>query len=417
MNGVKAILGMQWGDEGNGKFADILTQDADIVVRFQGGNNAGHTIVINGKIFKLHHLPAAVLSPDKIAVIGNGTVINPQMLLQEIDNLRANGVTVNNLLISDRAHVIMPWHIREDEESESGSRALGSTKRGIGPAYSDKISRNGMTVGEFIDSFIEENIDSIYPKTELFDCARRLKPYIADTVNFLHEQYSIGKKIVLEGAQGTLLDIDHGTYPYVTSSSTTIGGACTGTGLPASSIKDVIGIVKAYSTRVGLGPFPTEEKVGPIKDHLVKVGNEFGTTTGRQRRVGWLDTVALNYAMRINGVTELVITKLDVLGGLSTIKVATTYLHDGKKIINFPSTKVLDNVEPQYVEFPGWNQFTDEEKNYILKNGINALPREAREYLDFISKSLNVKISMVSIGPGREETLAFPQTRTGMDVN
>jgi adenylosuccinate synthase len=422
------IVGAQWGDEGKGKVTDVLARDADVVARYQGGNNAGHTIVFGGQTFKLHHLPAAVLHPDKVAVIGNGVVVDPAMLLEELDGLARQGHAVHNLRISERAHVILPWHKALDGAREQGASAVGSTKRGIGPAYADKAAREGLRVGDLLDmARVEAHVKQHLParrgllaalggqagaemdKDAVLAQARqwgaRLAPYVTDTTALLQEQHERGKRILLEGAQGTLLDIDHGTYPFVTSSNTTSGGACTGSGLPPTAIEEVVGVAKAYTTRVGLGPFPTELQ-DAAGEHLATVGKEFGTTTGRKRRCGWLDLVLLRYAVRLNGITSLAFTKLDVLGGLDKVRVATHYSVDGRDV-HLPPTRVEDlaRVKPVYQDFPGWAPLQAKDVRRIASKGLGELPSQAQEYVDHVAKALHVRIGMVGIGPGREDTV------------
>jgi adenylosuccinate synthase len=421
------IVGAQWGDEGKGKVTDVLARDADVVARYQGGNNAGHTIIIAGEEFKLHHLPAAVLHPQKVAVIGNGVVIDPAVLLEELDKLAARGRAVKNLRISDRAHVILPWHKALDGAREAGASGVGSTKRGIGPAYADKAAREGLRLADLVDrDRLEKHVRLHLParrgllaalgsQEKLSDVeavvreyaayGERLRPFMADTATLLQEHHERGKRILLEGAQGTLLDIDHGTYPFVTSSNTTTGGACTGSGLPPLAIDKAIGVMKAYTTRVGLGPFPTELQ-DAAGEHLVKVGKEFGTTTGRKRRCGWLDLVLLRYAVRVNGLTGLAVTKLDVLGGLPTLRVATHYTMDGAEL-DAPPARVEDweRAKVAYRDFRGWQPFTADDARRIARGGLAELPSQAQEYLDFVRKALHVPITMVGVGPGREDTV------------
>jgi adenylosuccinate synthase len=423
------IVGAQWGDEGKGKVTDVLAPRADAIVRFQGGNNAGHTIVVAGEEFKLHHLPAGVLHPDKLAVIGNGVVIDPGVLLGELDKLAQKGHVVRNLRISDRAHVILPWHARLDGAREEGHGKVGSTKRGIGPTYADKAGRDGLRMAELVDpQALRAHVEAQLPvkqgmlralgSAEPLDgeailrsalaAGERLRPYVTDTTTLLHEWHEQGKRLLLEGAQGTLLDIDHGTYPFVTSSNTTAGGACTGTGLPPSAIADVWAVCKAYTTRVGLGPFPTELK-DSVGEHLASVGKEFGTTTGRKRRCGWLDLVLLRYAARLNGFTGLAITKLDVLGGLPALQVATHYTLDGREVHAPPArADELLRCKPVYREFRGFPRLTPEQGQRVARRGFAELPGQAQEYLDFVRKALHVPIRLVGLGPGREETLEVP---------
>lgn len=420
------LIGAQWGDEGKGKATDLLGDRVQWVVRYQGGNNAGHTIVVQGQEFKLHHLPAAVLHPSKLAVIGNGVVIDPGHLLKELDDLAAKGRRVANLRISNRAHVILPWHKALDGAREQGTLGVGSTKRGIGPAYGDKAAREGLRVAELLDrARLEEHVGALLPARKALLAAlggtaaldaeaivreyagygERLRPFVADTQGLLLDAHERGQRILLEGAQGTLLDIDHGTYPFVTSSNTTAGGACTGTGLPPAAIEDVVGVCKAYTTRVGLGPFPTELR-DAAGEHLATVGREVGTTTGRRRRTGWLDLVLLRYAVRVNGMTGLAITKLDVLGGLDKVEVATHYALDGQELHAPPArARDLERVKVAYQEFRGWPALTPEQTRRIAQRGFGELPGPAQEYVDFLRKALHVPLRMVGIGPGREDTV------------
>jgi adenylosuccinate synthase len=367
------------------------------------------------------------LHPEKLAVVGNGVVLDPGVLLDELDKLAARGKPVHNLRISERAHVILPWHKALDAAREgSGPSAVGSTKRGIGPAYADKAAREGLRVVDLIDpQRVEAHLKAYAPARrgllaalgatptvdvdaairELQAQGARLKPYVADTATLLQEAHEAGKRILLEGAQGTLLDIDHGTYPFVTSSNTTSGGACTGSGLPPTSIEAVMGVSKAYTTRVGLGPFPTELK-DAAGDHLATVGKEVGTTTGRRRRTGWLDLVLLRYAVRVNGLTSLAITKLDVLGGLEKVKVATHYTVRNRELHAPPArAEDLEHVQVAYQEFRGWAPFQAHDVRRIARGGFSELPSQAQEYLDFVRKALHVPIGMVGVGPGREDTI------------
>ena len=421
---VKLVFGTQWGDEGKGKVVDYYAEKADIVVRYQGGNNAGHTIKIGDEVFKFHLLPSGAVRKGKTAVVGNGVVIDPEVLISEIEELRKRGVEPN-LLISDRAHVIMPYHRMLDgaEERFRGNKKVGTTGRGIGPCYSDKIARLGIRMGDLIDEdALKERLEFIIPlKHRIFEAygmkerldidevfkeyseyGRYLKDMVTDTLEFL--QSSTDREILLEGAQGAMLDVDFGTYPYTTSSHTIGGGASTGSGIPPNRIEEIIGVVKAYTTRVGMGPFPTEQN-NEIGEHLGKKGHEFGTTTGRARRCGWLDLVVVKHALRISGATGIAITKIDVLEGLETVKVAYAYDIDGKKKDSFPaSLKDIDNIKPIYREFQGWSM-TEGEWEKVKEEGIEALPENAKRYLDFIEKETGVKIKMLSYGPAREETV------------
>jgi adenylosuccinate synthase len=417
---VTLVIGTQWGDEGKGKVVDFFSKDADYVVRFQGGNNAGHTIKVGNEVYKLHLIPSGAIQ-GKTGVIGNGVVIDPEILIGEINELKNRGITPN-LLISDRANIIMPYHKILDgaEEQYLGDKKIGTTKRGIGPCYSDKISRNGIRVIDLLDKEslknklvrlipIKQKIIDIYnldnkiDLNEILDTysayGQQLKKYISTTHIELNDAIKKGKTILLEGAQGTMLDVDFGTYPYTTSSHVIAGGSATGTGIGVKYINEIIGIVKAYTTRVGEGPLPTElfDKMG---SHLQEKGHEFGTTTSRPRRCGWLDLVVVNHACMISGMTKLAITKLDVLSGLKKIKVCTHYKLNGKKIIHFPAN--IDDIKrcvPIYNEFIGWDKI---DKN---SSTFSDLPKNAQEYLHFIEKILKLPITLVSIGPGRKETI------------
>lgn len=425
---TNAIIGTQWGDEGKGKITDCLAEYADLVVRFQGGTNAGHTIGIGGEIFKLHLLPSGILRKGVMAIIGNGVVIDPEELLEEIRMVESRGITVEGLRISDRANVIMPYHKILDgaEEKSRGPRGVGTTGRGIGPCYSDKISRYGVRIGDLMDrATLEEKINMIYPIKEglmtvfgappqntvkdIIDTyssyGSALGKYVTDTSVLINDAIRNRKNVLFEGAQGTMLDIDHGTYPYVTSSSCVAGGICTGAGVPPSSIKEVVGVVKAYTTRVGRGPFVTELTNG-LGEYLQKRGCEFGTTTGRARRCGWLDLVIVRHAVRINGITSLAITKIDVLSGMEELKIATDYEIEGQIVKDFPSSiSKLVRARPIYQEFDGWKDWTKDETQRIISNGYKTLPIEMRRYLRFISSNVGVPIGIVSVGPKREETI------------
>ena len=420
---VSVVIGSQWGDEGKGKIVDLLSAKVDIVARYQGGANAGHTICWGDKTFVLHLVPSGIFQDNVICVIGNGVVIDPVAILKEINTIKQLGYSIDGrLLISHNAHLIMPYHkkIEEARERSRNANAIGTTGRGIGPAYMDKFARTGIRMVDLLDRdtlsrklkrSIEEknailrdiygaaelNVDSIIEEYVAFD--KLVDPFVTDTSYYLNKAIKDGKKVLAEGAQGSLLDIDFGTYPYVTSSHPTVGGCCTGLGIPATSIKRVIGIVKAYSTRVGNGPFPTEltDEVGK---RLQDVGHEFGATTGRPRRCGWIDLVALGYTCSINGFTELTITKLDVLSGLQEIKACVGYRYDGKESSRFPSeVHTLEQVEPIYESFPGW------EEDITGIDKMENLPANARRYLQFISDTLQVGISMVSTGPKRSQTI------------
>jgi adenylosuccinate synthase len=380
------IVGVQWGDEGKGKIVDSLCTEYDYVVRFQGGNNAGHTIVIDDKVFKFHHIPSGVLR-DKICILGNGTVINPETLLSEIESLESQGFSLKNkLYISDRAHIITANQIERDIENDK-KKNIGTTKKGIGFCYTDKITRTGV---RFIDVLENPNLLPEYSST-----FEKLNQYVADTVLLLHEAFESGKKIMFEGAQGTFLDIDHGTYPFVTSSNTVASNACTGSGLPTKAVNEVLGIFKAYTTRVGNGAFPTELQ-NDTGEFLVTNGHEFGTTTGRKRRCGWLDLVMLNQARRLNGVDKWVMTKVDVLSGLDELQVCIEY--EGMK--SYPATaSQLENAKPVYKTFKGWKEDISNCKTY------DELPIEVKEYVEFIEEFTKTPVYLVSNGPDREKLI------------
>lgn len=417
------LVGAQWGDEGKGKIIDILSAKADIIIRFQGGNNAGHTVVIGEEAFILHLIPSGILHKGKTCVIGNGVVVDPEALLSEIGTLKKRGVDVDgSLLISDQVHIIFPYHklldeLRETKKSES---RIGTTKRGIGPCYADKVSRCGIRLTELLNPRIfreklrfnieEKNailrtiydhkgvsFDDIYEK--YIGYGKEIKKYIRNIPIFLNAEIEKGKSLLFEGAQGTLLDIDHGTYPYVTSSNATAGGACIGAGVSPVKIDKVMGVAKAYATRVGEGPFPTE--FGPdLMEKIREKGREFGATTGRPRRCGWLDALALKYAAIINGLTELVITKLDVLDDIDPIKVCVAYKCGNKVLKDFPTnTETLAECRPVFEELPGWKKDTSSVTKY------RQLPFKARKYITYISKFVDKKITMVSVGSERSQTL------------
>ena len=419
------VVGAQWGDEGKGKIVDFLSEKADIVARYQGGNNAGHTIVIGEKKFIMHLIPSGILHPNVQCVIGNGVVLPLESLIKEMDELIEQGVHIGeNLLISDRAHLIMPYHpLMESLNSRVGGK-LGTTLRGIGPAYTDKMNRlAGIRIVDLFDAELFEekldfNIQSKLPnvgdlqdkidKTAVLEkyneYAQRIKPHVTDTSLILHSAIKEGKQILFEGAQGTLLDVDFGTYPFVTSSNTTVGGVCTGLGIGPKAIDEIIGIAKAYTTRVGEGPFPTE-LVQTLCEHLRQKGAEFGATTGRPRRCGWLDLVVLKYAVRINGLTSIALTKLDVLDEMDTIKVCVAYKYKSDIITEFPSNlKILYESEPIYEELPGWLTSTSEAKNY------DDLPARAKKYVEFIAEQLAAEIAIISVGPARNQTLVLNDT-------
>jgi len=419
---IKVVVGTQWGDEGKGKYIDILARDADMVVRFSGGNNAGHTIVENGVKYALHLIPSGILHKGKTCVIGNGVVIDPAVLLKEIEELGSKGVSAENLVISDRAHVIMPYHRELDGliEEARGENNLGTTKRGIGPAYADKAERCGIRICDLIDdevfeAKVRENlkikndiIEKVYGGSgfdadeiikEYRGYAERLKSYVTDANNLIYEAIEQGKNILFEGAQATFLDLDFGTYPYVTSSNPIAGGVCTGAGIGPTYIDEVYGVLKAYTSRVGSGPFPTEQN-NSIGDTIRELGWEYGTTTGRPRRCGWLDLVMIKYAARINGLTALAINHVDTIGKLGKIKLCTAYKKDGQIVSYFPaSLKELAKCEPVYEEFDGWNEDISHIKEY------EKLPVNARKYLERIEEVTGVKIKYIGLGKERTNTI------------
>jgi adenylosuccinate synthase len=418
------VIGAQWGDEGKGRIVDLISEKVDIIVRYQGGNNAGHTIVVGDEKVILHHLPSGILRQGKLSVIGNGVVIDPKVLLQEINELESAGYSANekNLKISDRAHVIMPYHIEMDlaRESMNGKGKIGTTGRGIGPVYEDKVARRGIKFADLIDpdslsarlkDVLEErnayltkvlggdplNFEEIFQEYVVY--GRELKRFSCDVSTLLNNSISKGQNILFEGAQGALLDIDFGTYPYVTSSSSGSGGASIGTGVGPTKIDTVLGISKAYATRVGEGPFPTEIS-GELGEKLRQAGGEFGATTGRSRRCGWFDAFALKYAAQINGISWLAITKLDVLSGFEKINICVGYLYNGKELSSFPSNyKVLKDIVPVYEEMEGWKEDISEAKD------ISELPIQARKYLEKLEEITGVPIYTVSLGPSREKII------------
>jgi len=417
------IVGTQWGDEGKGKIIDVLSRKADIIVRFQGGNNAGHTVVVNKRRFILHLIPSGVLHKGKLCVIGNGVVVDPKVLLEEIRHLKRRGIDVgDNLKISERAHLIFPYHRITDRlrETKKGRHKIGTTGRGIGPCYADKVNRSGIRLVDLLDEqvFKEKLKSSLAEKNEIFrkiyrhpgfsfkqifeeysDYARKIKKYAFNCSEFLNEAIKKRKRILFEGAQGTLLDVDFGTYPYVTSSSTTAGGACIGTGISPVDIDRIIGVAKAYTTRVGSGPFPTQFS-SRLLNEIRRKGKEFGATTGRPRRCGWFDAVLVRRAVALNHFTEIALTKLDVLDGLEEIKICTAYKYGNKIYRNFPaSIKVLENCKPIYENHPGWPQDLSTIKHF------KDLPFNARRYIKRLEELLQTKITMVSVGSQREQII------------
>ncbi len=420
------VVGTQWGDEGKGKIVDLLTEQARLVARYQGGNNAGHTLVVDGAKFIFHLIPSGILHSGTQCLIGNGVVLDPEVLLMEIDRLKERGHKVGpeNLRISERTQVIMPYHQRIDiaREEKKGAGKIGTTGRGIGPCYEDKVGRRGIRMADLVDpdslkaklaevlpekNFYLENFLGAQPFTideileKYLPMGARLKPLVANVSVILDQAVRQGQNILFEGAQGTHLDIDHGTYPYVTSSNPLAGGATTGTGIGPGQLHHVLGIVKAYTTRVGGGPFPTEclDKIG---DHLVECGVEFGSTTGRRRRCGWLDAVVLKDAARLNGLTGLAITKLDVLSTLNTVKICVAYDQDGAKRETMPGTlKELERCRPVFEELPGWTEDIRRVRQY------QDLPANTRRYLERVQELVGVPIQLISVGPDREETMVL----------
>ncbi len=419
------LVGAQWGDEGKGKVIDILAKDVQYIVRYQGGNNAGHTVVIENKKYVLHLVPSGILHEGKICIIGHGVVIDPKALIKEIVLLKKQGISVEGRLkVSDKAHVIFPYHRKIDELREARRKKgkIGTTKRGIGPCYADKVSRIGIRMADLYDekyfksrlrNNIEEkntifehlykfegvSVDEIFQ--EYLGYAQKLKEFVCDTASLLNEALKKGENILFEGAQGTFLDVDCGTYPYVTSSNTTAGGACTGTGVGPSHVTRVLGVVKAYTTRVGEGPFPTE--FGPsLMERFRERGGEFGATTGRARRCGWFDSVLVKNSVEINGIDKVIITKLDVLDGLKTISICTAYSYDNKLYRNIPGKPgFLETCKPVYEEHPGWEQDTSKITSY------DELPENARKYINRIKELIGTEVMLVSVGKSRKQTLTY----------
>jgi adenylosuccinate synthase len=415
------LVGAQWGDEGKGKIIDVLTAKADVVVRSQGGNNAGHTVIHRGARYILHLIPSGILRRGKVCVIGNGVVVDPIALVAEIEGLRKLGITIaKNLLLSDCAHLVLPYHRLLDEQRElrQGRAKIGTTKRGIGPAYGDKAARTGLRVSDLMQpilfskklqaKILENNsilqalgarpINFREVNESYLAAGEKLRPFVGNTVVYLHRTLERGKEILFEGAQGTFLDIDHGTYPYVTSSNTTAGGACTGTGVPPHRMDRVVGVMKAYTTRVGEGALPTEDR--QLAEMLHQLGREFGATTGRARRCGWFDAVATRYATMINGIDELAITNLDGLDHVDPIRVCVGYRLNGKRLDVPPCDAAqLDNCEAVYQEMRGWNQSTQSARK------LSQLPSAAKDYVKYISKLTGARLSIVSVGPTRAQTI------------
>ena len=417
------IVGAQWGDEGKGKVVDFLSEKADVIARYQGGNNAGHTVVINNEKFILHLIPSGILRKGKTCIIGNGVVVDPASLIEEIEKLKGRGVKVDkNLLLSKNAHLIMPYHMAIDRESERcrGNKNIGTTGRGIGPAYADKMARRGIKVVDLLHpSTFREKLSVNLPDINFLlekryrvsgfkiedicraymGYAKKLAAHIADTDIIINEMISQKRNVLFEGAQGTLLDIDHGTYPYVTSSNSVAGGACTGLGIGPTKISKVLGIAKAYTTRVGSGPFPTEIK-DALGEEIREKGGEYGATTGRPRRCGWLDIVVLRHAARINGLTGVAVTKLDVLDGIKTLKICTSYKHKGKIYNEFPKEiSIIEGCTPLYEEVKGWSAST------VGITDFGKLPHAAKAYIRKIQSLLGVEIQLISTGQKRDEII------------
>lgn len=415
---VSVIVGSQWGDEGKGKITDILAEKVDMVVRYQGGNNAGHTVCVGEETFKLHLIPSGVLYDTCTCVIANGVVLDPEVFFSEIETLKKQGISVTSdrLKVSSITHVILPFHKMLDnaQEAKRHEEKIGTTGKGIGPTYTDKIARAGVRVQDLMDKeklskrIKKHNWEQVFPDQDIdvdavvedyYALGQKLKPFVVDSSLFINKAIDAGKNIILEGAQGTMLDVDHGTYPFVTSSNPVSGGACIGTGIGPHKIDKVLGVTKAYVTRVGEGPFPTEleDETG---EFLRTQGGEFGTTTGRPRRCGWLDIVALKYAIRVNGLTSICFTKLDVLDGLKSLKVCTHYKTPEGLIDEFPlDLDVFSQAEPVYTELPGWDEDISQISSY------DELPQNAKDYIEFVSKTVGVQIKMVSVGTRRRQTI------------
>lgn len=420
------VVGTQWGDEGKGKITDFLAEQADVIARFSGGNNAGHTIQFGGETYKLHLVPSGIFYKDKLAVIGNGVVVDPVALLKELDGLNERGISTHNLRISNRAQAILPYHLAQDEyeERRRGDNKIGTTKKGIGPAYVDKAQRIGIRMADLLEKEtferrLKENIEyknayfkGMFNETcptfdEIFDeyyaAGQRLKDYVTDTAKILDDANVADEKVLFEGAQGVMLDIDHGTYPFVTSSNPVAGNVTVGTGVGPTSVSKVIGVCKSYTSRVGDGPFPTElfDEDG---HHIREVGREYGTTTGRPRRVGWFDSVVLRHSRRVSGITDLSINSIDVLTGLDTVKICTAYELDGEKITEYPANlDQLRRCKPIFEELPGWTE------DITGCRSLDELPENARNYLERISELCGVHISIFSVGPDREQTNLLEQ--------
>ncbi|PKG24296.1 adenylosuccinate synthase [Niallia nealsonii] len=415
------VVGTQWGDEGKGKITDFLSENAEVIARYQGGNNAGHTIKFNGETYKLHLIPSGIFYSDKVSVIGNGMVVDPKALITELKYLHDRGVTTDNLRISNRAHVILPYHLKLDEveENSKGANKIGTTKKGIGPAYMDKAARIGIRMADLLDkeafeeklarNLEEKNrlLERIYETDgfkiedildEYYEYGQQIKHYVCDTSVVLNDALDEGRRVLFEGAQGVMLDIDQGTYPFVTSSNPVAGGVTIGSGVGPSKIKHVVGVSKAYTTRVGDGPFPTELD-NEIGHQIREVGREYGTTTGRPRRVGWFDSVVVRHARRVSGITDLSLNSIDVLTGIETLKICVAYNYKGKTMEEFPaSLKTLADCEPVYEELPGWTE------DITGCKSLSELPANARHYLERVSQLTGIPLSIFSVGPDRTQT-------------
>jgi adenylosuccinate synthase len=428
------VVGLQWGDEGKGKATDLLAGSVSHVVRYQGGDNAGHTIVIGDEVFKLHLVPSGVFYPHIVPIIGNGVVVNPQTLLDEMAMLESRGIATARLRVSSAAHVIMPYHVALDRAAEArrSGGGIGTTNRGIGPAYADRAARVGIRMGDLLDANLlraalervvpEKNVllqvlhgaepvdlEALYERAMAWGSA--LAPYICDTVGLVQAAVAAGDHVLLEGAQGALLDLDHGTYPYVTSSNPIAGGACTGGGIGPRQVTEVIGVMKAYATRVGSGPFPTELRE-PIGDHLLEKGREFGTTTGRRRRCGWFDAVPLRYVVAVNSVTSIVLNKLDILSGLDEVRLCTAYRLDGGIAGGWPlSLAELERAEPVYQTFPGWSEDLSDARR------MSDLPSAARAFVDALEEHARIPIALVSVGPERTQSVVRTARPTGSSID
>lgn len=415
------VVGTQWGDEGKGKITDFLSENAEVIARYQGGNNAGHTIKFDGETYKLHLIPSGIFYKDKISVIGNGMVVDPKALVKELAYLHERGVTTDNLRISNRAHVILPYHLKLDEveEERKGANKIGTTKKGIGPAYMDKAARVGIRISDLLehDTFEEKLTRALQEKNRLlekfyevegftveeileeyYEYGQQFKKYVIDTSVVLNNALDEGRRVLFEGAQGVMLDIDQGTYPFVTSSNPVAGGVTIGSGVGPTKINHVVGVSKAYTTRVGDGPFPTELN-NEIGDRIREVGREYGTTTGRPRRVGWFDSVVVRHARRVSGLTDLSLNSIDVLTGIKSLKICVAYKYKGETINEYPaSLKVLAECEPVYEELPGW------EEDITSVRNLNELPDNARHYIERISQLTGIPLSIFSVGPDRSQT-------------